>query len=260
MNHQSHQRAATLLIRAAEDRQPIPPLSATFPDLDLESAYAVQRLVVEERLRRDRAIRGHKVGLTSRAMQEMLGVDEPDYGVLLDDMFHDDGSPIPAAGFLQPRVEVEVAFKLRASLAAPGVTAEMALEATEAVAPAVEIIDSRIADWKITLADTISDNASSGAVVIGDWTGVESAPDLEGVVATLRKNDEVVAEGAGRDVLGHPAAAVAWLANKVAELDVALEGGHVVMPGSCTRAEDVGPGDRVVAEVEGLGSVGFELT
>jgi 2-oxo-3-hexenedioate decarboxylase/2-keto-4-pentenoate hydratase len=254
------QAAADLLVDAAARRKPIPPLSSTFPGLGLDDAYAVQRLVVESRVEQGRRVRGHKVGLTSRAMQEMLGVDEPDYGVLLDDMFFADGDDVPAARFLQPRVEVEIAFLLRTGVPTPGATADDVLAATEAVAPSIEIIDSRIADWSITLADTIADNASSGAVVLGSWVPIGEAPDLREVHAELRKGGDVVADGFGRDVLDDPAAAVAWLANKLAELGVTLEAGHVVMPGSCTRAVDVAAGDRVEASFGALGSVRAEFT
>jgi 2-oxo-3-hexenedioate decarboxylase/2-keto-4-pentenoate hydratase len=246
--------AAALLIEAARSGRPAPPLSERFA-LDLDDAYAIQVLVNEPRIGAGHAVLGHKVGLTSKAMQEMLGVDEPDYGVLLDDMFYEDGATVPATRFLQPRVEVEIAFRLREPLAGPGVTAADVLGATEAVAASIEIIDSRIADWRITLADTIADNASSGAVVLGAWVRLADAPALPAVEVVLRKNGHEEARGAGRDVLGDPAEAVAWLANTLARLGTSFDAGHVVMPGSCTRAVAVAAGDHIEASFEGLGEV-----
>ena len=205
-------------------------------------------------------MRGHKVGLTAKAMQQMLGVGEPDYGHLLSDMFFDNGGTVDVQTLLQPRVEVEIAFRLRSPLAGLNVTADDVLAATAAVAPSIEIIDSRIADWKITLADTIADNASSAGVVLGPWSQLADVSPLDAIVADLIKNDLVVASGKGADVLGHPAAAVAWLANKLATLGITLDADHVVMPGSCTKAIDIESGDTIRAEFSDLGaaSVVFE--
>lgn len=232
----------------------IAPLSVSYPGLDLDDAYAIQLANIRRRLDAGATVKGHKVGLTAKAMQEMLGVDEPDYGYILDDMLAEDGASVPIARFLQPKAEVEIAFLLGRPLRGPGVTAADVLAATEAVAPSIEIVDSRIADWKITLADTIADNASSAAVVTGAWRPLEGLT-LADVEAELVLNGEVVARGAGRDVLGDPALAVAWLANTLAQRETTLEAGHIVMPGSCTRAVDVQAGDRVDARFAGLGDV-----
>lgn len=256
MDQRARDRGAALLAEAERTRTPIAPLSAVFPDLDIETAYAIQLTNVNRRIGAGAAIRGHKVGLTSKAMQEMLGVGEPDYGHLLDDMLFADGAAIDVTRFLQPRVEVEIAFLLKDRLRGSGTTVEQVLTATESVAPALEIIDSRIADWKITLTDTIADNASSAGVVIGRWSPLTPELDLREVTADLSINGELVASGQGSAVLGHPAASVAWMADKLAEFGLELEPGHIVMPGSCTKAFDVRAGDGVSAVYSELGTVG----
>jgi 2-oxo-3-hexenedioate decarboxylase/2-keto-4-pentenoate hydratase len=248
-------RAAERLRAAERTRIPIAPLSTGLRGLEPADAYAIQLANVRARLEAGAVVRGHKVGLTSKAMQEMLGVTEPDYGHLLDDMLFSDGATVPVARFLQPRVEIEIAFRLARPLEGPGITAADALAATDAVAPAIEIIDSRIADWKIALTDTIADNGSSGAVVVGPWVPLADVPPLPDVAAELVLNGAVVASGRGGDVLGDPARAVAWLANTLAAFAVPLPAGHIVMPGSCTRAIPVRAGDRTEARFAGLGSV-----
>ena len=184
-----------------------------------------------------------------------LGVDEPDFGYVLDEMVHTDGAVVPAAAFCAPRVEPEVAFLLCAPLKGPGVTARDVMAATKAVAPALEIVDSRIVDWRITLADTIADNASSGAVVLGQWTPMAEAPRLPDTTATLVVDDSSVDTGTGAAVMGDPAAAVAWLANALAAFDAEIEAGQFVMSGSYTTAAFVAPGHRASAHISGLGTV-----
>jgi len=248
-------KAVDILRGAAEAGEPTAPLTEAFPGLSIEDAYAIQLRSTERRLAAGASVIGHKVGLTSIAMQQMLGVNEPDYGVIFDDMLYADGDTAPFSRFLQPRVEIEIAFRLSSPLAGPGITRDQVLTATEAVAPAIEIIDSRIADWKITLADTIADNASSAAIVLGDWVPVETLPDLAAVAATLSLNGSEAATGRGSDVLGNPAEAVAWLGNKLASFGTGLQIGDLIMPGSCTKALSVAVGDTVAATFEGLGAV-----
>ena len=193
-------------------------------------------------------------------MQQMMGVDEPDFGHLLDTMFIPNGAEVPAARFLKPRVEIETAFVLGAPLVGPDCTIDDVLAATDHVLPAIELIDSRIRNWEIKLPDTIADNASSGALVLGDTPTSVDDVDLRLVGAVMVRNGEIVETGAGAAVLGHPAASVAWLVNKLHGFGTALEPGHVVLPGSCTRAADVGPGDRVVAEFGTLGTVRLDFS
>ena len=250
-------RDAAGLLYAAQSRCiPIQPLTALYPDLTVREAYAVQRVNLARRLDEGHALRGHKIGLTCAPMQELLGVSEPDFGFVLDSIVLADGADIPVATFCAPRIEPEVAFLLRAPLQGPGVTAEDVMAATEAVAPALEIVDSRIADWKITLADTIADNASSGAAVLGKWLPIADAPPLPETSVTLVVNDKIVGTGKGSAVMGDPAAAVAWLANALAGYGTAIEAGQFVMSGSPTTASFVMPGDRVSATVTGIGALG----
>ncbi len=249
------ERVGSLLRRAEQDTQPIAPLSQTFQGLDLADAYAIQRHNIARRLVDGSRVVGHKVGLTAAAMQQLLGVDEPDFGHLLDDMVRHDRDVVAASALCAPRIEPEICFRLGAQLRGPGITAQDVLAATEAVAPALEIVDSRIRDWDITLADTVADNASSAGLVHGPWTALEDAPDLAGISVDLLIDGEVTARGTGAEVLGHPAAAVAWLANTLASFDAALEPGQLVLPGAMTTAPFVHAGHKVEALFAGLGSV-----
>ena len=246
---------ADALAEAERTRIPIDPLSNRWAAIDVVDAYEIQLANIADRLKAGAIVRGHKVGLSSRAMQSMMGVDEPDYGHLLDDMFFFEGDAVPAGRYLYPRVEVEVGFVLGASLSGPACTVADVLAATEFVCPAIEIIDSRIRDWKIAIADTIADNASSAGVVLGGRRTPLAGVDLRTIGAVLRRNGEIVQTGAAGAVLGNPATAVAWLANTVHRFGVSLEAGHVVLPGSCTRAVDVRPGDVVRADFDLLGPV-----
>ena len=248
-------------LRTAEATQvAIPPLIQTYPDIDVVDSYEIQLLNIRRRLAAGATVHGHKVGLSSKAMQEMMGVDEPDYGHLLSDMVYTEDAPIPTGNFLIPRVEVEVGFVLGDDLPGEGCTVEDVLRCTDFIAPAIELIDSRIADWKIGLMDTIADNASSCGVILGKERVKPSDLDVKAIDATLDINGQRVAEGTSGAVLGDPTVAVAWLANKVASFGVRLEKGHVVLPGSCTRAYDVKPGDDVVATFKGLGSVSLKFS
>lgn len=246
---------AEALREAEARRSPIPPLRVTWPAVDVVDAYEIQLLNIRRRLEAGAEVRGHKVGLSSRAMQEMMGVDEPDYGHLLSDMDLGHGTPVPADRYCHPRVEVEVAFVLGETLPGAGCTEADVLRATEYVAPAIELIDSRIADWDIAIADTIADNASSAGFVLGPERVDPREVDLAAIEAVLVRNGEQVAAGRSDAVLGNPVTAVAWLAEKVAGFGVALEAGHVILPGSVHRAVDVRPGDEFVADFAGFGSV-----
>ncbi|MFC7343359.1 2-keto-4-pentenoate hydratase [Saccharopolyspora griseoalba] len=241
------------LRRAERERSPIPPLVRTNPDIDTADAYEIQLINVR---RRGEEVVGHKVGLSSPAMQQMMGVDEPDYGHLLAGMRLGDDEPVDTELYCCPRVEVEVAFLLAEDVP-PDVDEEGVLARTRALAPAIELIDSRIADWRISIADTIADNASSAAFALGQQRVDPSRLDPRGIDAELHRNGEVVERGRSDAVLGNPATAVAWLARKVAGYGVRLRAGNVVLPGSCTRAVDLRPGDEFRADFAGLGSVGL---
>ena len=251
---------ADALTEAEATQSPIPPLRTTWPDLDVVDAYEIQLHNVRRRLEQGTGVDGHKVGLSSAAMQEMMGVGEPDYGHLLSDMAVHEDEPVPAGRYCYPRVEVEVAFVLGSALPGAGCTEEDVLAATAYVAPAIELIDSRIQEWDIQIADTIADNASSAGYVLGAGRMRPEDIDLRAIEAVLRRNGEVVAHGRSDAVLGNPVTAVAWLAGKVAGFGVTLEAGHVILPGSVHRAVDVRPGDEFHAELDGLGSVGLTFT
>lgn len=246
---------ARALSAAEADRRPIDPVTKTWPEMDLDDAYRVQLVNVRRRLDAGERIAGFKVGLTSRAMQEMLGVDQPDYGHLFASMILPSGTVIDRSALIAPRVEVETAFVLGAPLAGPAVTVADVLRATELVLPAIEVIDSRVRDWHITLGDTIADNASSAMVVLGMEPSRPAALDLRLAGAVLARNGEIVETGAGAAVLGHPAVAVAWLANALATYGIEFHEGDVILPGSCTRALTVDVGDAIRAELSGLGPV-----
>ncbi|WP_446224096.1 2-keto-4-pentenoate hydratase [Nocardia sp. IBHARD005] len=248
-------RLADELARAEDERVAVLPLVDRFPDIDVVDAYEIQLLNIQRRLRSGGKVVGHKVGLSSLAMQQMMGVDEPDYGHLLADMQVFEDVPVDTTKFLLPRVEVEVGFVLGADLPGEDCTEADVLAATVAYAPAIELIDSRITDWKIGLADTISDNASSAGWVLGKERVAPGDIDITAIDAVLTRNGEVVAEGRSDAVLGDPVIAVAWLARKVATFGVRLKAGDIVLPGSCTRAIDARPGDDFLAGFTGLGSV-----
>jgi 2-keto-4-pentenoate hydratase len=250
---------ADLLWAAERDRRPIPPLVTTHPKIDVDDAYRIQLLNIERRLPTAGPVVGHKVGLSSKAMQQMMGVDEPDYGHLLSDMWLQQDVPADTRRFLQPRVEPEVGFVLGADLPGEGCTEADVLAATEALAPALELIDSRIADWRIKLPDTIADNASSGAFVLGDGRVPPGDVDLTAIPVAMYRNGEEVGVGRSDAVLGNPLIAVAWLARTVAAFGVRLRAGHIVLPGSCTRAIDARPGDTFRAEFGPLGDVRLQF-
>ena len=255
MDASTRAEVARRLLDAYRSGKPIAPLTTTFDGMTLEDAYAIQLLQIEQLVGSGRTVKGHKVGLTSGAMQRLLGVDEPDYGHLLDDFFYLEHEPIPVERFVQPRIEPEVAFVLRRSLSGPGVTVPEAIAAVDFVLPALEIVDSRIEDWKIGLLDTIADNASSGAVVLGSTPTQLGEVDLRLAGAVMTRNGAVVGTGAGGAVLGSPLTSLVWLANTVGARGVTLEAGHVILPGSVCAMAPVAPGDTFTATFAGLGSV-----
>jgi 2-keto-4-pentenoate hydratase len=246
---------ADRLWQAELDRTPIEPITDSHPGLTVEDAYAIQTVNVQRRVAAGRVIRGRKVGLTSGAMQQLLGVDEPDFGVLLDDMFVEDGADVDLQTLLQPRVEAEIAFVLARDLTGPGVTTTDVLTATAGVLPAIEIVDSRIAEWRIQLVDTVADNASSGRLVIGGRLTPVTAVDLRLIGMLFYRNGVPIDSGAGAAALGNPAYCLAWLANKLGELGSGLQAGDIVLPGALHRMVPVRPRDVFRAEFARLGAV-----
>jgi 2-oxopent-4-enoate hydratase len=258
----SLQPLADALWNAQQTRTPVPPLTVARPGLTVEEAYQIQSINIARRqadggaLNGGRALRvGHKVGLTSRAVQQQLGVNQPDFGVLLDDMVVETGGTANLGYLLQARAEGEVAFVLRRNLSGPGVTVAEVLAATEMLLPAIEIIDSRIADWKISYADTIADNASSGLFVLGADGVRPTERRLELMGMALRLNGEVVSTGAGLACMGHPANAVAWLANTLGRAGARLNAGDVILSGALGPVTPVRSGDRVDVDLSAMGSV-----
>ena len=238
--------------------QSISALTELDPTLTVDVAYAIQLERVKKAVANGDRITGKKIGLTSIAMQNLLGVDQPDYGHLHESMEVADGTTVSLSQLFQPKVEGEIAFILKEDLVGPGVTAEDVLKATDYVVAAIEIVDSRIKDWKIKLADTVADNASCGLYVLGEQK-VKNA-DLKGVQMQLLKNGEVINEGVGTDVLGDPAICVAWLANKLSQYGVTLKAGEVILSGALSAAVTVEPGDKFKAKFTDLGEVAINFS
>ncbi len=253
------QEYASLLYEAGRKRSPIPPLSETEPTLSIPQAYAIQSALFEQRIADGGQLIGRKIGLTSLAMQKQLGVDQPDYGFLLDAMVVPSNSVLSFEKLLQPRLEPEIAFWLAEDLRGPGVTLEKVLQATRGVCASLELVDSRIKDWRIKLVDTIADNASSAFVILSSSIVPVDAFDLTQVSVTMTRNGTPVGSGTGAAVLGHPAAAVAWLANKLAEFDTALQAGQLVLPGAMCAAVSAVAGDSFSATFSGLGDVAISF-
>jgi 2-keto-4-pentenoate hydratase len=249
---------AAQLARAERERVPIAPLTQALPDLAPADAYAIQRLGIARRLGDGATLLGHKIGLTSTAMQEQFGVSEPDYGHLLADMLV--AGEVAADRFIQPRVELEPAFVLAARLAGPGVTDRDVAAATDHVRASIEIIDSRIRNWDIRLADTIADNGSSAALVLGERSSALDAVAIAAEPAQMEIDGELVEQGNTAEIMGSPLTAIAWLANALAAYGLALEPGHTVLPGTCMRSAPVARGSRVRGSFPNLGDVEIEFT
>lgn len=250
---------AKSLYEARRNRSPIAPFTDAEPHLTMADGYAIQRELVPMLLADGDEVVGYKVGLTSRAMQRLVGVDSPDFGPVLASTRYVDGAAVPLDRFIAPKVEAEITFVMRARLQGPGVTVEEARRAVAGAGASLEIVDSRIVDWRIRLADTVADLASNGAFVIAQrlvpLDGIE--PRLIGVV--LARNGEFVDGGVGAAALGDPLAVVAWLANVLGERGLALEQGHLVMTGALHAALPLEAGDDFLAEFDRLGSVGLRV-
>ncbi len=246
---------ADALWHAEQGRAPIPPLTDAHPDLTVEQAYAIQSHNISRRVAAGRVIRGRKVGLTSRRTQQLLGVHEPTFGVLTDDMFVDDSDELGMEGLIAPRVEAELAFVMGADLTGPGVTTPVALGAIAGVLPAIEVNDSRIVDWRVRIADSVADNASSARIVLGGRITPVAAVDLRLLGVLFARNGTPIDSGAGAAALGHPARCVAWLANTLAGYGSGLRTGDVVLSGALHRMVPVRPGDVFQARFAHLGAV-----
>lgn len=251
-------KAVESLIAAARDREPVTQLSTTWPDITIEDAYAISTEVARRRMAGGAKLIGHKIGLTSKAMREASQIDEPDYGYLFDDMMIDDGSQVPHANYCVPRVEIELAFVLGSPLQGPGVGLLDVLRATEYVVPSIEIIDARVQNPR-KIFDTISDNGAAAGIVIGGRAVGPMDEDLRWVGGAMYRNAEIEETGLASGVLGHPALAIAWLANKVGRFGTVLEPGHIMLSGSFTRPVWAEPGDTLHADFGKLGSVAVQF-
>jgi 2-oxo-hept-3-ene-1,7-dioate hydratase len=255
---EQHRAVAAELAAADRDRSPIKQPSVTHPDMDLADAYAIQRAWAAERVAAGARIVGHKIGLTSRAMQRASMMTEPDYGFLTDDMVHNDGACLDAGRYLKPRLEVELAFVLGEDLCGPGVRVHDVVRATEYVVPAMEVIDYRT-EVPRTITDTIADNAAAAAMVVGGRVVRPMDVDLRWVGATLSKNGVIEESGVSAAVMGHPAAGIAWLANKLAALGEELRAGQLLLAGSFTSPVPVERHDVIHADYGPLGSIGVSF-
>jgi len=254
MQAQLIEQLGTELYQALVDAKTVKPLTDRHPDISIEDAYQIQQQLMKLRLAAGERVIGKKIGVTSKAVMNMLGVYQPDFGYLTDGMVYNEGQAIPMARLIQPKAEGEIAFVLKKTLKGPGISSADVLAATEGVMACFEIVDSRIQDWKIKIQDTVADNASCGVFVLGDRLVDPRDVDLNTCGMVLEKNGDIVATGAGAAALGAPANAVAWLANTLGRLGIALEAGEVVMSGSLAIMVPVAAGDNLRVSVGGIGS------
>jgi 2-keto-4-pentenoate hydratase len=246
---------AARLRAAYDDYEPIAPVRGELPPGDVEAAYAVQQANTEFWLGQGRRIVGRKIGLTSEAVQRQLGVDQPDFGALFDDMLIADGGLVPLRAVLQPRAEAEVALVLRDDVEDPDVTFEQFAAAVDQVLPAIEVVGSRIAGWDISIVDTVADNASSGMFVLGSTPVDPTTVDLAAASMTMTLDGDVVSTGSGAACLGHPFNAGLWLARRMIAEGTPLHAGDIVMSGALGPMQDLPPGSTAMATIDGLGTV-----
>ena len=253
---------AERLYCAWRDGSTIAPLVSLGYRTDIESAYRISRRVLQARQRdHGEVVIGKKIGVTSEAVQSMLNVFQPDFGFLTDRMRFANGASIPVAGTLiQPRAEGEIAFRLHSPLRGPSIKEQDVLRATECIMPCLEIVDSRIENWQISIEDTIADNASCGVFVLGNATADPRDLDLPALEMSMFKNGELVAEGLGSAVQGNPLTAVAWLANTLGEMGIPFEAGEIILSGALVPLLPVGPGDKLKVTLAGIGDCSCEFT
>lgn len=259
VRHDVIDRLSDRLYRAEIARTSTSPLTEEVDDLSLQEAYAIQQANIDRRKAEGYRVIGHKIGLTAKTMQELFGVNEPDYGHLMDYMMHDESHPLDMSRLIDPQVEVEPAFILKTDLMGPDLKVDDVLDATDYIVPCFEIIDSRITDWRIRLQDTVADNGSSALVILGSNKVGPRDFDLTGLHTTLQMDGKVVEEGNTTAILGHPANGIAWLANTISAYGVGLKAGDIVLPGTCTRSYRMGGHTTTTGTIEKLGSVTLNL-
>ena len=249
------------LFTALRSRSVLSPLTEREPGIAIADAYQISLRLLQRRIAEGERVIGKKIGVTSKPVQDMLGVHQPDFGFLTDRMWVADGSCISLKrdSMIQPRAEGEIAFVLKKDLRGPGITAEQVLDATDYVSPCFEIVDSRIRDWKIKIEDTVADNASCGVFVVGKTRIAPRALDLAAVKMDIHKNGAHVASGLGSAVQGHPATAVAWLANTLGEFGIPFLAGEIILSGSLAPLLPAVPGDRFEMQIAGMGSASISF-
>ncbi len=250
------------LYAALRERRTLAPLTSRHADITIDDAYQISLHMLSRRIADGERVIGKKIGVTSKPVQDMLGVFQPDFGFLTDRMHMQDGATVSlsATGLIQPRAEGEIAFMLKSDIQGPGVTRADVMAATAWVAPCFEIVDSRIADWKIKIQDTVSDNASCGVFVIGSQTTDPMALDLAAASMQMWRNNEPAGSGLGAAVQGHPAEAVAWLANTLGAFGIPFKAGEIILSGSLAPLVTALPGDHFKMHIEGLGGCSIAFT
>lgn len=258
LSEPERQQASRLLMEAERKRQQVPGPSRTWPQITLEDSYAIAALGIQEKVAAGAVVRGRKIGLTSKAMQRSSQIDEPDFGILLDDMFIDEGGSVSRDGYCVPRAELEIAFIMGDRLTGPGAQLEDVIDATEYISPSIEIIDARAEDPR-TIFDTVADNGAAAGVVLGTEKFNPREFDLRWVGAMMYRNGEVEETGLAAGVLDHPANAVAWLANKLVGFGQSVEPGQVILTGSFVRPVWAEAGDRLMGDFGSMGTVSVQF-
>ncbi|WP_027951150.1 fumarylacetoacetate hydrolase family protein [Haliea salexigens] len=253
------QSAANELFLALTERTTVAPLRERYPNITVDDAYQISLGILSKRLAQGEKVIGKKIGLTSKAVQDMLKVDQPDFGFLTDKMIFTDEVPL-TGNLIQPKAEGEIAFVMKKQLIGPGVTEADVLAATEAVMPCFEVVDSRIADWKITLEDTVADNASCGVFALNDKAAVDpKALDLPNCEMIVKKNGQFLSRGLGSAALGNPLTCVAWLANVMGAYGVSLNPGDIILAGSLVPLEPVVAGDNMSLTISSIGDLSINF-
>ena len=248
------------LYQALINQQMVEPITDREPGMTIEDAYSISTRLLERRTENGEKVIGKKIGVTSKAVQDMLNVHQPDFGYLTDAMVFANGDTIPVSKqMIQPKAEGEIAFVLKKDLKGPGVTTSDVLQATDFVVPCFEIVDSRIRDWKIKIQDTIADNASCGYFTLGNLCADPRKVDLSTVGMVLEKNGSVVATGAGAAALGSPLICIAWLANTLGQFDIPLKAGEVILSGSLIPLIPIEPGDHMTVQIGGIGDASLRF-
>ncbi len=260
LNSDSIRRYGDELYEALVERRTLEPLSSREADITVEDAYRIQSQMIARRLACGETIVGKKIGVTSKAVQDLIGVTQPDFGQLTSAMAFEEGQDVSLADLIQPRAEAEIAFVLKHDLNGPGITATDVLRATDYVVPCFEIVDSRITDWKIRIQDTVADNASCGVYLLGKTRMSPNKLDLNLAGMVLERNGELFSTAAGAAVQGGPVNAVVWLANTLGALGIPFRAGEVILSGSQSTLVPVVAGDTLNCIVGGLGSCAIHFT